>query len=491
MTLSDVRKLLEAKVVTSRAAMRAPIAGISVHSREIRSGWIFIAIAGTHQNGLAYVEDAIRRGAVAIIAEEAVQVPRGVALLQVSDCREAAAKLACAFFGDPSHAMRVIGITGTNGKTTSATLLKAVMEQSGMPTGMIGTIAYEIGDRSIAATRTTPDCVTLQHLLQDMVKANCQAAVLEVSSHALVQKRTMCVDFDAVGFSNLTQDHLDYHPTMEAYYEAKSLLFRQLPAGRVGVVNVDDTWGARLANEALACDILRVGMTEDADVVATVFETSLEGSRFTISSPWGEHEVVLPLPGAHNIHNALLAFGLGCSVGVQPEVAAAGLGRVQHVRGRLQRIPSTAPFAVFVDYAHTDDALRCVLQSLRHYTKNKLRVVFGCGGGRDKEKRAMMGRAVHAHSDVAYVTTDNPRNESPAAIITDVLTAFPPDAAVRDEVDRREAIRLAFSEAQPGDTVCIAGKGHESYQEVEGRMLPFDDVTVAMELLREKGFSAG
>ncbi len=487
MTISEICKLLDARV-TTRTSMRAVVAGISMHSREIRSGWLFIAISGTHQNGLHYVEDAIRRGATVIVTEEAIRVPAGVAVLKVDDCRLAAAKLASRFFGDPSSALRVVGITGTNGKTTATTLLKAVLEQSGMATGMVGTIAYEIGGRSISATRTTPDSVTLQHLLHDMVKSACKAAVLEVSSHALVQKRTHCVDFDAVGFTNLTQDHLDYHVTMDAYFDAKARLFRDLPAGRIGVVNIDDPWGTRLASESLACDVIRIGLSSRADVVASLDRTSLEGSRFGVRSPWGRHEVMLQLPGKHNISNALLCFALACSLGVSPDAVVAGLGRVRQVRGRLQRVPCNAPFTVFVDYAHTDDALRCVLQELRCYTSGKLRVVFGCGGGRDRGKRAMMGRAVYENSDVAYVTTDNPRNETPEAIIEDILDAFPAGAVVTSQVDRKEAIRLALSEAQPGDTVCIAGKGHESYQEVEGRMLPFDDAEVAMDLLREQGY---
>ena len=487
MTISEIRKLLGAQIVT-RSSMRAAVSGLTMHSREVRPGFVFLAIAGTHQNGLTYVDDAIRRGAIAIVAEEAVRAPAGVTVLKVKNCRLAAAKLASTFFGDPSRHLRVAGITGTNGKTTTAALLKAALEQHGISTGMIGTIAYEIGNRSISATRTTPDCVTLQHLLSGMVKSGCKAAVMEVSSHALVQQRTADVDFDAVGFTNLTQDHLDYHETMEAYFDAKASLFRALPAGRVGVVNVDDPWGARLAAEPLACDILRTGVSADADVAVSVHATSLEGSRITLSSPWGTYEAVIQLAGKHNVSNAVLCFAMACAMGVPADTVAAGLCRVHQARGRLQRISSTAPFAVFVDYTHTDDALRCVLQELRRYTPGKLRVVFGCGGGRDRSKRALMGGAVHAHSDVTYVTTDNPRNEAPAAIIEDILQAFPADACVTSEVDREAAIRLALFEAAPGDTVCIAGKGHETYQEVEGRMLPFDDVEVALQFLREKGY---
>ena len=355
---------------------------------------------------------------------------------------------------------------------------------------MIGTIAYEIGDRSIAATRTTPDAVTLQHLLQGMVKSGCRAAVLEVSSHALVQKRTACIDFAAAAFTNLTRDHLDYHLTMESYYEAKATLFRELRAGRVGVIDADDPWGARLGAEPLACDILRTGLHAGVDVSAEILSSNLDRTQFVVHSPWGRHPVTLQLPGAHNVRNALTCFAVACALGVPADAVSAALGGVRTVRGRLQRVASMAPFRVFVDYAHTDDALRCVLQELRQHTSGRLLVVFGCGGDRDTEKRALMGRAVHENADMAYVTSDNPRHESPEAIIAAVLAAFPADAAVQTELDRRTAIQMALSEARAGDTVCIAGKGHETYQEVEGRMLPFDDVAVTQEILGTLGYAA-
>jgi UDP-N-acetylmuramoyl-L-alanyl-D-glutamate--2,6-diaminopimelate ligase len=487
MTIAEMQKMLGVKVA-GRPNPGGELSGLSLHSREIRPGWGFVAISGVQHDGAAFAEDAVRRGAIAVVSEKSLPLPQGIALFVVPDCRLAAARLAAAFFGDPSRALRVVGITGTNGKTTTALLAKSVFGASGALAGLVGTIAYEIGDRSIAATRTTPDCITLQHLLQSMVKAGCKAAVLEVSSHALEQKRTACIDFAAVAFTNLTHDHLDYHVTMENYYNAKALLFRDLPAGRFGVVNVDDPWGVRLSTEPLACDVIRVGLRDDADVRAIVHADTLDGSCFRIESPWGAHDVALQLPGVHNIRNALTCFALACGLGVSPETAASALGGVRHIRGRLQRIAAAAPYRVFVDYAHTDDALRCVLAELRKHTAGKLRVVFGCGGGRDKQKRSLMGKAVYENADVAYVTSDNPRHERPEAIIDAVLIAFPEGAAVRAEPDRRQAISLALSEACPGDTVCIAGKGHEVYQEVEGRMLPFDDVQVASEILERAGY---
>jgi UDP-N-acetylmuramoyl-L-alanyl-D-glutamate--2,6-diaminopimelate ligase len=489
MTISEIRKLLGAELV-GRSTFSGAIAGLSMHSREIRPGWLFVAVPGTQQDGALYAEDAIRRGAVAVLAEKPLPASSGVAVLVVSNCRLAAAQLAHTFFGAPSQALRVVGITGTNGKTTTATLVKTVFGASGASAGMVGTIAYEIGNRTIAATRTTPDSVTLQHLLQGMVKAGCRAAVLEVSSHALVQQRTAGIDFAAAAFTNLTHDHLDYHGTMEAYYDAKATLFRNLPAGRCGVVDVDDAWGAKLAAESLACDIIRTGLDAKADVRAVMQTQTLDGSRFHVFSPWGEQEVALQLPGMHNVRNALICFGLTCALGIPPQTVASALGGVRSVRGRLQRLHVSAPFRIFVDYAHTEDALRSVLPELRRHTDGQLRVVFGCGGGRDTQKRALMGRAVYENADVAYVTSDNPRNERPEDIIAAVLTGFPENALVCVEPDRRAAIALALSEARAGDTLCIAGKGHEVYQEVEGRMLPFDDIQVTTELLASMGYRA-
>jgi UDP-N-acetylmuramoyl-L-alanyl-D-glutamate--2,6-diaminopimelate ligase len=353
---------------------------------------------------------------------------------------------------------------------------------------MLGTISYEIGERRIAAPRTTPDAVMLQQYLAGMLKAGCRNAVLEVSSHALVQKRTAYVNFAATAFTNLTQDHLDYHETMEAYYEAKASLLRDLPAGRVGVINVDDPWGARLARENLLCDVIRTGIDSVADVRATMKTASLADSTFEIASPWGAHMVSLPLPGRHNVHNALVAYALACSLGCDAGSVVKALAHVSPVRGRLQRIPSNAPFDVFVDYAHTDDALRNVLDALRMHVNGRLIVVFGCGGGRDKQKRVLMGAVVHALADKAMITTDNPRNENPEDIIAAILSAFPEGADVETAVDRGEAIARVLEDAKSGDVICIAGKGHETYQEVEGRMLPFDDVEVVQRILEKLGY---
>jgi UDP-N-acetylmuramoyl-L-alanyl-D-glutamate--2,6-diaminopimelate ligase len=489
MTILEIRKLLDA-TLQGRVHQGTVVSGLSLHSREIRPGGCFLAVRGTQQDGADFVDDACRRGAIAVVSEVPVVVPSGVALLLVPDCRQATARLAHAFFGAPSQSLRVVGITGTNGKTTTATLLKGVFMAHGEPAGMVGTIAYEIGDRTIASTRTTPDAVTLQHLLHDMVKAGCRAAVLEVSSHALDQQRTACIDFAAAAFTNLTRDHLDYHHSMDAYYEAKARLLRGLGPERTGVINVDDAWGERLARESLTCGVLTTGITNDAAVRARVLAQGLDGTRFEVESPWGRHGICLQLPGIYNVHNALVCFALACALGIPAGTVATALGSIPSVRGRLQPVPTKAPFRVFVDYAHTDDALRRVLCELRAYTEGQLWAVFGCGGGRDREKRALMGAAVYENADRAVLTSDNPRNEDPEAILAAVRSAFPPEADIQVEVDRRAAIRFALSKAQAGDTICIAGKGHESYQEFEGRMLPFDDALVAGEILTELGYGA-
>ncbi len=487
MELREVKKVLGAEI-RGRAPAGAEVTGVSLHSRDVRPGGVFLAVRGAKQDGAAFVDDAIRRGAIAIVSDQPLVLPPGVVLLQVAEIRKSVADLACAFYGHPSASLQVCGITGTNGKTTTATMLKSVLEASGKRTGMIGTIAYEIGDRSIAATRTTPDAIQLQQLMRDMVRVGCEAAVLEVSSHALDQQRTAGIRFAVAGFTNLTQDHLDYHGSMENYYAAKALLFRGLDGDAVAAIDADDPYGAKLAGEALACRIFTTGLQAQADVRAEILHQDLDGSICRVVSPWGTFECRLGLPGRFNVRNALVGFTMACGVGVAPQTALSALERMQRVRGRLQPVPVRTPFRVFVDYAHTDDALRRVLGELKTHTPGRLLVVFGCGGNRDQGKRHLMGKAVADLADFAVITSDNPRNENPAIIIDEVRHAFPEAGNVVSEVDRRAAIRLALEKAEKGDTLCIAGKGHETYQEVEGRMLPFDDVAVASEELLAMGY---
>ncbi len=484
MQLSDIKKITGGEC--GRLATNADVKGVALYSREVRADWVFVAVPGTVSDGLQYAEDAVRRGAVAVVCERPPASRLEAAVITVKDARLAAAQLAAAFNGYPARVLPVAGVTGTNGKTTVSMMLRAALQRAGLEPGLVGTVAYEIGSRVIAAPRTTPDAVTLQNLLHQMVTTGCRSAVLEVSSHALVQQRVAEIPFTVAGFTNLTHDHLDYHGSMEGYYEAKALLFRGLAASATAVINRDDRWGQRLLDESLCCQRLTYGLEEGmADVTAEALSLSAVGSAFDLVSPWGTFDARVCLPGRHNILNALAAFGMGVAMGCDPAAAVEAIAGVTKVRGRLERVPGKAPFSVFVDYAHTDDALRNVLGALRPLTAGRLILVFGCGGNRDRAKRAKMGAVAVALADRVWVTTDNPRNEEPAAIIADVLEGVDRDN-VEVVVDRREAIRAAVAAAQAGDTVLIAGKGHETYQEIAGVSAPFNDVDEAQAALAER-----
>jgi len=484
MQLSDIRKITGGQ--SGRLPADVEIKGVSLHSRETRAGWVFVAIPGTANDGMEYAEDAVRRGAVAVVCERAPASRLATTVITVSNARLAAAQLAAAFHGYPARKLRVAGVTGTNGKTTVAMLLRAVLCRAGAEPGLIGTVAYEIGQRVIAASRTTPDAVLLQGFLHQMVTAGCGSAVLEVSSHALVQQRTAEIPFAVAGFTNLTHDHLDYHGTMEAYYQAKAQLFRGLDSAATAIINHDDAWGRRLLEESLACARLTYGLDGPGLAVSAAdVQLSADGSEFQLRSPWGAFPARVRIPGRHNIANALAAYAMGVTMGCEPQVAIEAIAGVTKVRGRLERVPGNKRFSVFVDYAHTDDALRNVLSALRPLTAGRLIVVFGCGGNRDRAKRGKMGAVAVALADRVWVTTDNPRNEDPQAIIDEILAGLERDK-VEVVVDRREAIHAAIASAQPGDTVLIAGKGHETYQEAAGVSVPFDDVDVARVAVAER-----
>ena len=453
---------------------------VVVNSRRVRPGDIFVAIPGDSVDGWDYVDDAIKRGAVAIVSEHSACKLECPCQVTVSDARLALAEIAAVINGYPSRQLKVVGITGTNGKTTTAYMTRKVLRAAGVEPGLIGTVAYEVGDRVIQATRTTPDAITVQNLLKQMVKAGCQSAVMEVSSHALVQGRVQECEFDVAVFTNLTQDHLDYHKTMDAYYDAKASLFRSLEPSSTAVINCDDRWGAKLLAESLPCTTLSYGIQTGADVTAVDVTATIEGCAFTAITPWGEQAVRLQLLGRHNVSNALACIASSCALGVDLEVVADALATLTSVRGRLEPVSGDHEFYVFVDYAHTDDALRHALESVRELTSGRVIVVFGCGGNRDAAKRPMMGRVAAALADVVVVTSDNPRNEEPETIIKDVLTGTEVGSAQVEAVtDRAEAIQLAIAMAREGDCVLIAGKGHETYQDSGSRQIPFDDREIA------------
>ena len=457
------------------------IKNVTLNSRQVRPGYLFAAILGSVADGRDYINDALKRGAVAVVSE---QPASGCdCQLIVADAHLAFARIAAVLNDNPSHKLNVVGITGTNGKTTAAYMMRDVLRFSGNEVGLISTIAYEIGGRTIAASRTTPDAATVQDLLRQMVSIKCKSAVMEVSSHSLMQQRTAGVDFDVALFTNLTHEHLDYHKTMNAYYEAKARLFRSLKASATAVINVDDEWGVRLMGESLPCKKLSYSVI-GGDVVAEDVVVDRCGCRFVAKTPWGSQSCSLQLLGRHNVANALACIAASGVLGIDMAVVSEGLQQIKNVRGRLEPLICGQRFGVYVDYAHTGDALDHALATVREITDGRLIVVFGCGGDRDKGKRPIMGRLASTMADVVVVTSDNPRSENPAAIIEEIINGVDNQQAKVEVVeDRRDAIICAIKMAENGDSVLIAGKGHEAYQESQGRMTPFDDRRVARECL--------
>ncbi|MBC8105118.1 MAG: UDP-N-acetylmuramoyl-L-alanyl-D-glutamate--2,6-diaminopimelate ligase, partial [Anaerolineae bacterium] len=455
------------------------ILGISEDSRHIRTGDVFVARPGTKTNGADYITQAHARGAVAVITQKKfdyVPLPQIVIADQAS-----ASVLANVFHSQPSHSLKVLGVTGTNGKTTTTYLIRHLLKTLNQRCGMIGTVEIDDGRSTREATMTTPGPVELADLIASMRNKGCRACAIEVSSHALHQRRAAGVTFAGVGFTNLTGDHLDYHGTMDEYAAAKAMLFETLHTDAVAAVNVDDEWSKRMVANCHS-RIIRFGMSsKDADYRAKDIAVTSAGSSFILHSPDGRAEVSMQLIGKHNIQNALCAAAIvGESLGATVHQIAAGLRDAQGAPGRLQSVRHGQPFAVLVDYAHTDDALENVLSALKPLTKGRLRVVFGCGGDRDRTKRPRMARTAANFGDVIYVTSDNPRTENPKSIIDEIVSGLPADSAESNrlfvEADRRSAIEKALTDAEPNDVVLIAGKGHENYQIIGTQKHHFDDV---------------
>ena len=461
------------------------ISAICYDSRRVTKNALFVALRGEKADGNAYIDAAIERGAVAVVTEEE-QSQRRATLAIVPNARQALADLAAEFYGRPALGLKVAGITGTNGKTTTAFLLKHLCESVQQRAGLIGTIRYEIGERILPASRTTPESLDLQELLFQIRSAGCRAVAMEVSSHALTQDRVRNVEFDTAIFTNLTQDHLDYHRTMEAYFESKVRLFTALAAqprkkGKA-VVNCDDRWGqqllVRLAKETPALPVVTYGMNARADFRASAVKSDIGGTQYQLDAQGKTYLVRLPLIGSFNVYNSLAALAGAAAIGVDLRTAVRALADTPSVPGRLEPVPVKRQFRVFVDYAHTDDALSNVMKTLRDLGPRRLIVVFGCGGDRDKAKRPLMAAAVERLADWAIVTSDNPRKENPEAIITEVAAGFR-GKNYETIADRREAIFRAIALAQPRDIILIAGKGHETTQEFADHTVPFDDLAVA------------
>jgi UDP-N-acetylmuramoyl-L-alanyl-D-glutamate--2,6-diaminopimelate ligase len=465
------------------------VSDLAYDSREVRPGTLFFCVVGFTQDGHEFAADAVRAGAVALVVERRLELD--VPQVLVRCARAAMAPAAAAFFGDPTAELTTVGVTGTNGKTTTAFLVRAIFEADRRPTGLLGTVTSVIAGVEHEVKRTTPEAIDLQRTFRAMVDGGDRACVMEVSSHALELARADAIHFAAGLFTNLTQDHLDFHPTMEDYFAAKRKLFspRQPP---VAAINVDDPYGARLAGELERP--VTFALRASADYRAEEVQTDIIGSRFVARTPRGELTVNSPLRGEFNVYNVLGALATALELGVPAETCLEAISSAGQVPGRFQTVDVGQAFGVLVDYAHTPDSLQNVLSTARGLTSGRLIAVFGCGGDRDRGKRPVMGEIGARLADLAIVTSDNPRSEDPAAIIGEVLAGIPAGAPaeVQSEVDRREAIGRGIAAAGPGDVVVIAGKGHEQGQEFErGRKIPFDDVTVARDFLQGMPATAG
>jgi UDP-N-acetylmuramoyl-L-alanyl-D-glutamate--2,6-diaminopimelate ligase len=476
------------------------VSGVGYDSRRVKSGSVFVAMRGETSDGNRFIDRAIQAGAVAIVTDSSAEPPReGVGWAVVPHGRRALARLSANFYKRPAERLAVIGITGTNGKSTTAFLIESILNAAGRTSALIGTIEYHVAGRVCPAPHTTPEALELSSIFSEALGHGATEAVMEVSSHALVQQRVFGVPFDVAVFTNLTRDHLDYHRTMDEYFAAKRVLFEGCgtDAPRAVVTNLDDEYGTTLAqfSRKRSSVVLTYGW-EQGDFRAANVQITPRGTRFDIITPVkGERLAVFsPLIGRVNVYNILAAAAACFARGCNSASIIGGIGLLTHVPGRFQRVDCGQPFTVVVDYAHTDDALRNLTGLAREFVtragpRGRVLTVFGCGGDRDRAKRPLMGEAAGRGSDFVVLTSDNPRSEDPLAVINDALVGLQKTGVTyRVEPDRRKAIALAIREASPGDLVLIAGKGHEKVQVTRDGSAPFDDVEMAAELLTAAGF---
>ena len=477
-----LRELLkDISVLACTADLDAPIHDIRYDSRAVEPGDLFVAVQGLASDGHKFIPAAMERGAAAVVCQR-VPEDRSVPYVLTDDSRLALALLSCAWFGHPAEKMTMIGVTGTNGKTTSTVLIKHMLEDvTGQKVGLVGTISNWIGDEELPTERTTPESYELQKLFAQMVDAGCTHAVMEVSSHALVLDRVAGVRFQAAMFTNLTQDHLDFHGTMENYAAAKAMLFSRCDKA---AVNADDEWSGFMMERA-ACPVTTFSAHGgQADLRAENVSLSASAVRFDACEGEASVPVTLGIPGAFSVANALTAIAGGRLLGISLAEWAASLARAKGVKGRVEVVPTPDDYTILIDYAHTPDALEKVLQAVREVSQGRLVALFGCGGDRDHGKRPIMGAAAARLADFCVVTSDNPRSEDPDAIITDILAGMPPDTPMKVITDRPAAIRWAIDNHRPGDVIVLAGKGHETYQEVCGVKRHMDEREIVAEHLK-------
>ena len=495
MNLETLAKAANAKTLQFNGAME--ITGISFDSRAVKAGELFAALPGVKADGSIYARQAAERGAAAILTEKDEPLT-ALPQLVCKDARLALSQIARAFFGCADKQMKMAAVTGTNGKSTTAYLVRHLLRAAGKRCGMLGTIEYDLGSARIEAPLTTPESLDLHRYLRSMADAKCDAAVMETSSHSLCQHRVAGIDYSVAIFTNLTQDHLDYHRTMEEYREAKGILFRNLHSSATAILNLDDPTSAYYAKHTRA-NVLGFALSDPPahplkpgrapELCGRIRSMDIRGTRFQLDTPWGKRQVSWGLVGAHNVQNCLGAVAAAVLLGVPFDRVVEGLASFPGVPGRLQSVGDQydkLPFRVLVDYAHTDDALRSVMKALRELKPSRLITVFGCGGDRDRTKRPKMARAVEEMADLGIITSDNPRTEDPQAIISDIWRGIHNESKFLVNADRSAAIDLAIKEARSGDVVLIAGKGHEDYQIFGREKRHFSDTEEAMSAIMRR-----
>lgn len=483
----ELKTILQGIAYTSSDKLdHIDIQGLSADSKNIRPDFIFVAVRGHKLNGDQFITEAVSRGAKVIISQDDFSVSGDVKKILVKDTRIILPKLAGNFFENPGQKLKIIGVTGTNGKTTITYLLDDILTKAGFKVGLIGTIQYRLNQRIIPASNTTPGPIEIQGFLKEMADHNLDYAVIEVSSHALDQHRVDQINFETAIFTNLTLDHLDYHKNFENYFLAKAKLFDKLKPGAKAIINIDDPYGLKLKNK-IKKNILSYALNQKADIYAQDIKLTLEGSEFLVITPAGSFGLKSKLIGLHNVYNILAAVGAAVALNIRLEVIREFLSLSQGAPGRLEAVEEGQPFKVFIDYAHTDDALKNVLTILSQVKKQKILLLFGCGGDRDKTKRPLMAKAASQFADWIVVTSDNPRREEPQQIINEIESGLPRGFKNYSKIlDREEAIEKIISLAQKNDIILIAGKGHENYQIFKDTIAPFNDKEIARKYLRAR-----
>lgn len=491
-SLTELLALLPEAQVLGEAGQK--IEGITADSRKVGPGTLFVCLAGARVDGHNFIAEAQKLGATAAVVEKDVPAPAGMTLIKVTDSREAMQVIVPFFYDYPGRKMRMIGVTGTNGKTTTTHLIRSIFMEAGYKVGLIGTIHILIGDRMLPVQNTTPDVVDLQSTLAEMAAEGIDYVIMEVSSHALELGRTAGCEFDVGVFTNLTQDHLDFHITFDKYRDAKAKLFSQLgdehavKTGKHAVINMDDASAVQLLQHC-TCPVITYGTAEQSTIRAQEVSVKAEGVQFTVTGPFGHIPLQLKITGMFNVYNTLAAISAARAEGISTALIKKALEEFRTVSGRFELVDAGQPYAVIVDYAHTPDGLENILKTARQFAEKRIIVVFGCGGDRDKTKRPIMGRLAAQYGDVVIATSDNPRTEDPVAILADV------EAGIKQGlengkgyeviIDRKQAIAKALHVAQPRDIVIIAGKGHETYQILKDKTIDFDDREVARSVIRE------